>query len=109
MEATIPSCTGLHLDLEAKAEKLVVEKAEEEGMERIIFVNPIMIKVDLDNNQKSRIIPFFDFDLCNNRFILFCRFVVERVIDSILDYGHLIVSDDEHEKKEFHCSKRSCC
>ena len=81
LEATIPSRIAFPLETEAKVASLVVEKAEDLGMERIIFDNPIMIKAVVDTSQNSR--TFFDF-LCDNRLILFLRIVMERLVVRLL-------------------------
>ena len=68
IEAAIPSCIDLPLET---GTNLAVEKAEEEGIERNIFVHPIMIKTVVDKSQNDRILRLFGFFCSDKRIILF--------------------------------------
>jgi hypothetical protein len=68
------SCIDLPLDT---GTNLAVEKAEEEGIERSIFVHPIMIKTVVDRSQNDRILRLFGFFCSDKRLILFSRNVLE--------------------------------
>jgi len=84
VESAIPSCKDLLLQVRALLAMLVVDRAEEEVIERSAFVHTIMITVVLINIKSTRIrLLFFEIIGKDKRLIVFCPDVVQYWMDTV--------------------------